>query len=112
VPNGKVSTRRSSDRIAFGVRRETALQYTYLLYDFVALSLFLCTLYVLLGKWYRPRSALIAGLFCGGLASVAFRDHSFQPWSMIEAWFFCAALLALALAYVEPLLEEPAEARR
>jgi hypothetical protein len=78
----------------FGTSRETALQYTYLLYDFVALSLFLCTLYVLLGKWYRPRSALIAGLFCGGLASVAFRDHSFQPWSMIEAWFFCAALLA------------------
>jgi len=79
---------------ALGVRFETALEYSYPVYSFAALSLFLCTLYRLLCLWYRPRSALIAALFCGGLLSIGFRDHTFQPWSMIEAWLFCAALLA------------------
>lgn len=53
------------------------------------------TLFFFLKQWHDPLISLIGVLFCASLLPISMKNHYFQPWSYIEAWFFCAALLAV-----------------
>jgi len=75
------------------VSETSAWQFAYVAYDLVALSLFLYTLFVLLCRFHPPPLALAGVFFCAALLPISLRNHYYQPWSLIEAWFFCWALL-------------------
>jgi hypothetical protein len=66
----------------------------YVIYDFICISLFLLTLYVFLVQWHPARSSLLGTIFCAAVLPVALRDHYYQPWSLLEAYLFCLAMLA------------------
>ncbi len=67
----------------------------YIIYDLVAISLFLVTMFYFLRVRHGNLLSLLGVLACAGLLPVALRDHYFQPWSLIESWLFCAAMLAV-----------------
>lgn len=67
---------------------------SYIIYDLSAIFLFLSTLYLFLMEWHRRIFSLAGVLFCCAVLPLSLRDHYFQPWSLIESWFFCAAFLA------------------
>jgi hypothetical protein len=62
-------------------------------YDFFSLALFLMTLLIMLRIWYSASLSAAGVFFCAALLPLSLRDHYFQPWSLIEAWFFCFAFL-------------------
>ena len=72
--------------------RAVTLSYRFL--DLVGCTLFLVTLFFFLKKWHPPLMSLVGTLFCAALIPISLRDHSFKPWSLFEAWFFCIAMLA------------------
>jgi hypothetical protein len=67
---------------------------SYLIYDYISLSLFLITLFIFLKEIHSTEVSLIGTLFCAVLLPMSLRDHYFQPWSLIEAFLFCAAIYA------------------
>jgi len=67
---------------------------SYIIYDLAAVSLFLLTFFYFLRIWHGELLSLLGVLACAGLLPLALRDHYYQPWSLIEAWFFCSAMLA------------------
>ncbi|MFO7915894.1 MAG: hypothetical protein R6U43_09425 [Candidatus Krumholzibacteriales bacterium] len=82
------------------VRAVTPLSYrnswilSYIIYDLAAIFLFISTLYFFLMEWHQRIYSLAGALFCCAVLPLSLRDHYFQPWSLIESWFFCAAFLA------------------
>ena len=70
-----------------------AWQLAYAGYDFFSVTLFLTTLFILLRIWYSTVLSAAGVFFCAALFPLSLQDHYFQPWSLIEAWFFCLALL-------------------
>lgn len=67
----------------------------YAIYDLLAVSFLLVTLFFWLRTWFNREQALIGVLFVAGTMPIALQDHYFQPWSLLEAGFFSAALLAI-----------------
>jgi len=70
-----------------------AWEIAYAIYDFISLALLLTTLFVFLRIWYSVSLSMVGVFFCAALLPMSLRDHYFQPWSLIEAWFFCLAFL-------------------
>lgn len=68
---------------------------SYITFDFISISLFLATLFIFLIRWHGKLLSLLGVMFCAGVLPVTLRDHYYQPWSLIEAWFFCLAMLAV-----------------
>lgn len=66
----------------------------YILYDYLCITLFLFTLFLFLRQWHSFTMSLSGVMFCAALLPISLRDHYFQPWSLLEAGLFCAALLA------------------
>jgi hypothetical protein len=79
----------SGDKITY-IR---AWQLAYAVYDFVSIALFLTTLFILLRIWYSTSLSAAGVFFCAALLPFSLRDHYFQPWSLIETWFFSLAFL-------------------
>lgn len=74
---------------------ESAFALVYALYEFFAIGYLLSTLFVWLRSWFSRDQALIGVLFAAGTMPIALQDHQFQPWSLLEAGLFSAALLAI-----------------
>jgi hypothetical protein len=68
---------------------------SYLIYDLIAILLFLATLYIFLRQWHTRLLSLAGVIFCSALLPLSLRDHYYQPWSLIESWFFCVAFLVV-----------------
>lgn len=85
-----------ADVITFisGISFKSAFSLSYIIYNIISLSLFLMTLYIFLKQWHDKALAIIGTLFCAVLLPISLRDHYFQPWSLIEAWFFVMAMYA------------------
>jgi len=68
---------------------------SYLLYDFFGIAFFLTIFYRYLRSWFSREQALIGILITAVGIPVALRDHFYQPWSILEAGLFTAALLTI-----------------
>ena len=67
----------------------------YAIYDLLAVCFLLVTLFFWLRTWFDGDQSLIGVLFVAGTMPIALQDHYFQPWSLLEAGLFTAALLAI-----------------
>jgi hypothetical protein len=67
----------------------------YTMYDLLSISFLLLVLFFWLRTWFTKDQALIGVLFIAGTIPIALQDHYFQPWSLLEAGFFSAALVAI-----------------
>ncbi len=68
---------------------------SYAIYDLLAVFFLLAILFFWLRTWFNREQALIGVLFIAGTMPIALQDHYFQPWSLLEAGLFSAALLAI-----------------
>ena len=89
-------TESSANIISFvsGIPFKISFALSYIIYNIFSLSLFLFTLYVYLKEWHSKSLSIIGTLFCAALLPISLRDHYFQPWSLIEAWFFVMTMYA------------------
>lgn len=67
---------------------------SYGIYDLLAVFFLLAMLFIWLRTWFNEE-ALIGVLFVAATIPIALQDHNFQPWSLLEAGLFSAALLAI-----------------
>lgn len=74
---------------------QAAFLVSYLIYDLLAIFFLLVTLFSFLRTWFTREQALIGVLFVAGTMPIAFQDHYFQPWSLLEPGLFSASLLAI-----------------
>ncbi|MFH1760944.1 MAG: hypothetical protein ABIA63_07565 [bacterium] len=81
--------------LAVFISHEKAFLVSYLVYDFTAILLLLCTLFYYLRHWFSSEYSLLGALFVSGTITIALRDHYFQPWSILESAFFSTALILL-----------------
>lgn len=79
----------------FVMSAESALLFAYVLYDFIAIWAFLILLGKLFATWFTGEQSLIGSLLVACLLPVSLRDHYYQPWSLLEATLFTAALLLM-----------------
>jgi len=79
----------------FGLRPRSAFLVAYAAYDLLAIFAVLATLLSWLRTWFTREQALVGTLFVAGTMPIALRDHYYQPWSLLEAALFMAALLAI-----------------
>jgi hypothetical protein len=70
-----------------------AFLISYALIDIVSISALLLALFLFLKIWFPIEYSLIGALFAASTMVIAFRDHYFQPWSLLEAAIFSFALL-------------------
>ena len=83
-------------RLTAGVMApEKGFSTAYGIYDFAALALLMVALYRYLRLWFTESQALVGVLFAGSTITIAFRDHYFQPWSLLEAALLAAGLWAI-----------------
>lgn len=94
VPYANESLIKLLGRVSPTVSREILFIISYLIYDFLAISLLLLGLYEYLRRWFTNEQSLIGVLFVALTIPVMLRDHYFQPWSLLEAGLFSLALLA------------------
>ena len=76
-----------SDRISFLL--------SYVIYDLLAVFFLLEILFLWLRTWFSREHALIGILYIASTIPIALRNHYFQPWSLLEAGLFSAALIAI-----------------
>jgi hypothetical protein len=74
---------------------KAAFLLSYATYDLLAVFFLLAILFFWLRTWFNREQALIGVLFVAGTMPIALQDHYFQPWSLLEAGLFSAALLAI-----------------
>lgn len=74
---------------------KAAFLRSYALYDLLAVFFLLAMLFFWLRIWFNREQALVGVLFVAGTMPIALQDHYFQPWSLLEAGLFSAALLAI-----------------
>lgn len=74
---------------------KAAFLLSYAVYDLLAIFFLLVILFFWLRTWFNREQALIGVLFVAGTMPIALQDHYFQPWSLLEAGLFSAALLAI-----------------
>ena len=84
-------------RGALGIAMPTkaAFLLAYAIYDLIAISSLLVLLFYWLRTWFNSAQALVGVLFVAATMPVALQDHYFQPWSLLEAALFTAALLVI-----------------
>lgn len=70
-----------------------AFLLAYGLYDVIAFSLLVATLYLYVRLWFSRTQSLVGILFAAATMPIALRDHFFQPWSPLETVFFTLGLL-------------------
>ncbi|MEJ5241527.1 MAG: hypothetical protein WHS87_10055 [Anaerolineales bacterium] len=74
---------------------EMAFFLAYAFYQWIAILLSLVTLFFWLRFWFENEPALIGVLFAASTMPIAFQDHYFQPWSLLEPALFSFALIAI-----------------
>lgn len=74
---------------------EKAFLLAYGFYDWISILLTLTSLFLWLRIWFENEPALIGVLFVASSMSIAFQDHYFQPWSLLEPALFSLSLLAM-----------------
>lgn len=74
---------------------KAAFLLSYAAYDLLAVFFLLTILFLWLRTWFNREQSLIGVLFVAGTMPIALQDHYFQPWSLLEAGLFVAALLAI-----------------
>ncbi len=74
---------------------KSAFLTSYALYDFAAIFFLLFMLLLWLKTWFTQEQALIGTLFTAGTMPMVLQNHYFQPWSLLEAGLFSAALLLI-----------------
>ncbi len=74
---------------------EKAFLLAYAFYDWIAILLSLVSLFFWLRIWFENEPALIGVLFVASTMPIAFQDHYFQPWSLLEPALFSLSLLAM-----------------
>ena len=74
---------------------KAAFLLSYAIYDLTVIFFLLAVLFLWLRTWFNMEQALIGVLFIAGTMPIALQDHYFQPWSLLEAGIFSAALLAI-----------------
>lgn len=79
--------------VVFPVRASFLLAYA--IYDLLSIFFLLVVLFFWLRTWFNKDRALIGVLFVAGTMPIALQDHYFQPWSLLEAGLFSAALIAI-----------------
>jgi hypothetical protein len=72
-----------------------AFVLVYAAYTAVALVLLLGTLFVYCRCWFSAERALVGVLFVAATMPVAFANHYFQPWSLLEPSLFALGLWLL-----------------
>lgn len=77
------------------ISKKAGFFLSYAIYDLLAVFFLLGLLFVWLKNWFSKEHALIGVLFVAGTMPIALQDHFFQPWSLLEAGLFSAALLAI-----------------
>lgn len=83
---------------------KSAFLAAYGFLDLLCITAMLLLLYKYLRIWFDTNSALIAVLFVGGTMPITFKDHHFQPWSLLEPALFTAGLIAVYSDRYLPLL--------
>lgn len=80
------------DSVISGLTGKDGFKYTYAIYDAFAIFLSLGALYLYTRIWFTPAQTLIGVLFAAISMTVGFRDHYFQPWSLLEPAIFAFGL--------------------
>lgn len=75
----------------------------YACYDILAIFLSLSTLFAVLRLWFDRPISLIGTLIAALSMLVGFRDHYFQPWSLLEPAILAAGLWLIAKKKFLPL---------
>lgn len=68
---------------------------SYAIFDAAAILFLLMILFAWFRIWFSRDHSLIGLLFIAAVMPMAFRDHYYQPWSLLEPGFFAAGLLAI-----------------
>lgn len=85
-------TTHAIDRVITLLTGKDGFKYAYALYDTLAIFLSLGALYLYTRIWFTPAQTLIGVLFAAISMTVGFRDHYFQPWSLLEPAIFSIGL--------------------
>ena len=72
-----------------------AFLLSYAIYDLLSIFILLTTLFSWLRIWFSRELTLIGILFVAGTMPIALQNHYYQPWSVLEAVFFTASLVAI-----------------
>ncbi len=78
-----------------GFPAEKAFLLAYAIYDWIAILLSLVFLFFWLRIWFESEPATVGVLFVAATMPIAFQDHYFQPWSLLEPALFSLSLLAI-----------------
>ncbi len=76
----------------------------YACYDGIAIFLSLVALFAVLRLWFNQPASLLGTLIAALSMLVGFRDHYFQPWSLLEPAIFGAGLWLIAKKKFLPLI--------
>jgi len=68
---------------------------SFALYDAAAILFFFMVLFAWLRTWFSRERSLVGLLFVAAVIPMVCRDHSYQPWSLLEPGLFTAGLLAI-----------------
>ena len=72
-----------------------SFKLTYAIFDAAAILFLLMILFAWFRIWFPRDRALIGLLFVAAVMHMAFQDHYYQPWSLLEPGLFAAGLLAI-----------------
>jgi hypothetical protein len=84
-----------SQALAVAMPEKKAFLLAYAAFDVLAVFLLLAMLSLWSRQWFSREQALIGSLFVAATMPIALQDHYFQPWSLLEAVLFTAALPAI-----------------
>lgn len=84
--------------------RKEAFGGVYGIYEAFAITLMLLSLYAWLRRFYEPALALVGCLFVSATVPMAFKDHYFHPWSLLEPGLLTLGLIAIAKERIGVLL--------
>lgn len=68
---------------------------SYLTYSFFSIFLFLTTLYIWIRNFFKENYSIAGVLVIALLMQIALDDHYFQPWSLIDAFFFTLSFILI-----------------
>lgn len=72
-----------------------AFHISYAIYHFLVFCFLFISLFLWLKLWFSSEQALIGVLFVAGTITIAFRDHYYAPWSLLEVGLFSTSLIAI-----------------
>jgi hypothetical protein len=89
---------------SFVLSLRRAFLLSYAIYDLLSIFFLLFSLFMFLKTWFTRDQALVGVLFVAGTIPIAFQYAYFQPFSLLEAGLFSAALLAICRKYYRALV--------